>query len=143
MRIIEFSQVNSVNRESGLYEILLKSGTLLKIGIGKDLRSRLNKHAKSYQKSLKVANGELRNVVTPEEVVSKSSILAKHLFFDSEIAPEYDLRTQSGRRQFLSDKCEIRLQYCDMDQAKVLERQMESTGNYRYCRRVMVRNGRN
>jgi hypothetical protein len=71
-------------------------------------------------------------------VVSKGSILAKHLYFARSIAPGLDLRTEKGRGAFLA-KCWVRFEILPSRQAaRRRERVLEESGNYRYCGRVRV-----
>lgn len=76
----------------------------------------------------------------PGDVRSTKSILARHLFFDTEIAPDLDLTTEEGRRRFLITRCSIRYR-CTPSRAaaNAIERKLEATGRYRYQRRLRRR----
>lgn len=140
-RMIRFSEIDHFVRASpGVYEIHTRKGVALKVGIGRDLRDRLGRHRASCQGGLRTKTGDILHVSRPSEVVSKSSILAKHLFFDSEIAPNYDLRSESGRRAFLERECRVIVHYCaTREKARRIEKKRETEIEFRYCRRVIVR----
>lgn len=88
----------------GLYEIVTDDGVLLKVGISGNLRKRLIQHRQSKQSRLKLKDcGDWGN---PDDVMSKQSILAKHLFF-SVRWPGYDLQTEAGRQSFLEHRCHV------------------------------------
>jgi len=112
----------------GLYEIWY-GRVRLKVGIAGDLAKRLRQHANSLQRRLK---GPRHVPWTDSSVVlSKSSILAKHLYFDRSIEPQLDLRTEEGRRSFLA-KCHVRLEYLPTrEDARQRERVLERRYRYR------------
>lgn len=124
--------------QPGLYEIWTLSGVPLKVGIAEDLRQRLGDHRASRQTRLQLKSGGSWS--RPEDVVSKRSILAKHLHFDRELAPDYDLACEEGRRGFLEDCCEVRIHpTSNREEARELEKQREATGLFRYTGRVRAR----
>lgn len=139
--MIRFSEIDQyVSASPGVYEIHTRKGVALKVGIGRDLRDRLRHHRASYQSGLRSKTGDLSGVTRPSEVVSKSSILAKHLFFDSEIGSDYDLRSETGRRAFLERECRVTVHHCSTrENARRIEKKLESETAFRYCRRVIVR----
>ncbi len=136
---IRFSEIQNLAPKSpGLYEIFTNDGRPLKVGIAANLRSRLRQHAKSCDSALKLKRQT--DEPTPSDVVSKASILAKHLFFDSEITDEYDLSSEKGRQDFLEECCYLNIRVTDTkDPARSLERQLERSGGYRYVGRVVAR----
>jgi hypothetical protein len=136
--MIRFSEIDErVGARPGIYEIHTIDGRPLKVGIGRDLRRRLRSHRASRQSGLRSALGDPRLATAPAQVSSKSSILAKHLFFDAEVAPGYDLRSEAGRRRFLEEQCRVRVEYCDSrEDAARIEREREQTAGFRYCRTV-------
>ena len=142
--MIKFSEIDTLVRaEPGVYEIHTLAGVALKVGIARDLRSRLRGHRASRQSGLRGLSADPLAVPSPEHVTSKSSILAKHLFFDLAIAPGYDLRTEAGRRSFLAEKCRVYVEYCvTREAARAIERDREASGPYRYVGRVQVRDAR-
>lgn len=124
--------------QPGLYTIHLHDGTGLKVGISDDLRSRLIQHRQSLDSRLRPKPG--RDPSDPDGLLAKGSILAKHLYFDEEIAPDYDLRTQLGRRQFLEKCCVVRFEpISSSTEAHRLEKELEASGQFRYIGRVLVR----
>jgi len=140
--MIRFSDIDDrVLACPGLYELHTRDGVALKVGIGRDLLRRLRVHRASRQSGLRpVGLDDLRLASDPAQVRSKASVLAKHLFFDAEIAPSYDLRAEAGRRQFLEEECRLLIQCCtNLEVARRLEREREQTGRWRYCGRVVVR----
>lgn len=136
---LKFSAVSSdVPTLPGIYEIHTLGGISLKVGIASNLRSRLKQHAKSRQSGLKLKpDGKWTN---PADVISKGSILAKHLYFDNVISPDYDLQTQTGRSEFLENECRV---FFEVTTSKELAREKEipreRDGDYRYVGRVIVR----
>lgn len=101
-RRLKFSEVGDVERSPGIYEIYTLEGVPLKVGIAGDLRRRLVDHGRSAQSGLKFRVGN--SARTPRQVVSKRSILAKHLYFDTSIAPDYDSATTSIDARWLMTK---------------------------------------
>ena len=132
----EFSDIDEVPTCAGLYEVFTNRGTALKVGIAKNLRNRLKAHAASRQSALKVKKG--RNRRTPSGVVSKSSVLAKHLYYDSSISNEFDLKTEKGRRRFLRERCFIVLRRMGISDAKTKEKEWETKYLYRYVGKVVI-----
>jgi len=63
-------------------------------------------HRASRQNRLKLKPGG--NRLNPNDVLSQESILAKHLYYNKTITKEYNLKTEDGRKAFLSDKCYIK-----------------------------------
>jgi hypothetical protein len=73
-------------------------------------------------------------------MVSKASILAKHLYYDLSIDQGYDLTLEAGRRAFLDQRCRILFKECrSITDARELEHEMERTIPFRYVGRVIVR----
>lgn len=139
MSKVRFEEIeNRIPSGPGLYEIHTDTGIALKVGIGVNLRKRLRQHLASRQSCLRLkSGGERRN---PDDVVSKGSILAKHLYYDQSIAPMYDLRSEDGRRRFLFEKCHIVFRTTNTKQAaRELEKLHECGGAFRYMGRVTVR----
>ncbi len=103
-RRLRFDELEgNVPSKPGIYEIYMLFGEALKVGVGKSLLQRLKDHRASRQGGLKLKpNGDWND---PSDVDSKKSILAKHLFFDSSIAKNYDLTLEVGRRRFLGEQC--------------------------------------
>jgi hypothetical protein len=133
---VRFGEVRAVEERPGIYEIHTIDGEPLKVGIAGNLRKRLTQHSAS--RGLRFKNG--KGAQEPHEVSSKSSILAKHLYFDSLIAPSYDLRTEVGRQSFLEERCRITLEVTvTRAAARELERTRELTGGFRYQGRVVKR----
>ena len=114
---------------------------LLKVGIASNLLRRLQQHARSSQSRLKSSTGaEKASWQFPSEVASKSSILAKHLYFDRSITKNYDLCTEEGRRNFLENECEVRFNETNTrEEARRCEQELEATKQYRYVGTVIVR----
>jgi len=94
---IRFSDIESiVPAKAGIYEMHTLTGIPLKVGISVNLQERLMQHRASRQSALKLkAGGERSN---PKDVQSKSSILAKHLYYDTSLVADYDLKSEAGRR---------------------------------------------
>ncbi len=140
LRMIRFSEIDKrVRARPGVYEIHTVDGLPLKVGIGGNLLRRLRSHRASRQSGLRTALIDLRRASNPGQVVSKASILAKHLFFDAAIAPSYDLRSERGRREFLETQCRVSVKYCvSREEAALVERERERTTRFRYCRTVVV-----
>ena len=122
----------------GVYQIRMIRGTKLKAGIGGDLLRRLKTHRASRQSGLLLRlDGDWSN---PSDVESKASILAKHLYFDEVIAPGYDLKSETGRQQFLEDCCVIDVQLtASRDEARHIEADLEASGGFRYQGDVVQR----
>ena len=123
---------------SGVYQIWARDDIAVKVGIAGDLRERLRHHRASRQSGLVLKPGG--DWSDPATVVSKKSILAKHLYFDERIAPEYDLKSEAGRRRFLEERCIVTVQVTDTrEQAREIERSLEADGLFRYGRTVVKR----
>jgi len=136
---IRFGEIESLPpAKSGIYEIHTDEGIPLKIGIGKDIRKRLLQHRASKQQRLRLkVRGNREN---PNDVESKQSILAKHLYYDRSIATNYDLTTEEGRQAFLLDKCHIVFEITSTRAyAQELELALEHPKNFRYVGRVLIR----
>ncbi len=136
---ISFAEIaTKVSEELGIYEIWTISEIPLKVGISNNLRKRLKQHAASRDSGLK---GLGCNPTQPAHLISKASILAKHLYFDSAltVTGDYDLSTEIGRKTYLSEKCYIK--FCVMkkrDDARALEKQLEKSDKFRYARKVRI-----
>src|SRR5882724_12066054 len=101
---IRFSEIErNVPAQPGIYEIHTFTGTSLKVGISGNLRKRLLQHRASRQSALKLKAGGQR--CNPSDVKSKESILEKHLYYDTSLVADYDLKSEAGRRKFLKEKC--------------------------------------
>jgi hypothetical protein len=137
---IRFSEIDTeVPNQPGIYEIHTDTGVALKVGIASNLRKRLRQHRASLQSCLplKKPDGDRSD---PNQVQSKRSILAKHLYYDTSIAPGIDLRLQLERRLFLEQKCHIVFTVAEtIAQAREWERQREGSGVYRYTGTVVKR----
>jgi len=132
------ARIDNVIEKPGIYDIRVIDGPWLKVGISINLQSRIKDHFASRQSGLVPKPG--RNRANPRNVISKKSVLAKHLYYDSRIAPDYDLRTEYGRRTFLANECEFRVQtITDSKALKLLEKKREETGKYRYVGLVRKR----
>lgn len=136
---IKFSQVKDlVDPTFGIYEIFTNEGIALKVGIATDLRKRLIDHGNSKQKRLKVK--DITQAIEPNNVISKQSILSKHLYFDTTIAKNYDLTTELGRQKFLENECHIIVKSTGTrEEARELEKVLEKMGKYRYVGLVIWR----
>lgn len=136
---IKFSQINEVvGKVPGLYEIYTNSGIALKVGIARDLRKRLTDHWNSRQSRLKIK--DILKPIAPNNMTSKQSVLAKHLYFDSKITSKYDLTTEFGRQNFLNNECYIIVKtMITREEARELEKDLEKSGNYRYVGLVIMR----
>ena len=68
----------------------------------------------------------------PNNVRSKSSILAKHLYYDQTITTNYDLKCEVCRRKFLLENCYILVAETNTrEQAHILELRREQGGTFR------------
>jgi hypothetical protein len=128
---IRFSEIETaVPSTPGLYEIVTDEGELLKVGISGNLRRRLVQHRQSKQSRLKLKSGGSWS--NPNDVMSKQSILAKHLFFYSQ-GLGYDLKSEAGRQAFLEQRCHVLVKVTSTrEEARKLEKQMERSGAYRF-----------
>jgi hypothetical protein len=138
---MRFSEIDRrVKHQPGLYEIWTRSGRRLKIGIAADLLDRLRKHRASRDSGLRCSLGSLASVTDPKQITSKSSILAKHLFFDAKITTRYDLRCEADRRQFLESECRLTVEYFPTrSAARTEELRREAATPFRYQGRVILR----
>jgi hypothetical protein len=138
---MRFSDIESqVEHQPGVYEIHTASGIPLKVGIARDLLARLRRHRASRQSGLRARGCELDDATDPSQVVSKASILAKHLFFDASLTRGYALRTEPGRQEFLERCCTVRVHPCrTRHEAREIERAMERGRQFRYQGRVTNR----
>lgn len=102
---ITFDEIEVLERRPGIYEIYTNLDIPLKVGIGKDLKKRLLQHRASRQSALKLRPGG--SFDNPNDVMSKGSILAKHLYYDRSIAPDFNLTDEARRREFLISQCYI------------------------------------
>jgi len=135
---IAFHDLRHVETKPGLYQIFTDEGMPLKVGIASNLRSRLRQHIRSAQKYLvfKTYDGS----PNPNNVVSKRSILAKHLYFDEELTNSYDLKSEEGRNSFLINECYALITYTESrEKAKELEAKFESMKIFRYQGTVIKR----
>ncbi len=135
---LRFAEVSTLPESPGVYEIWAGS-VPLKVGIAVNLRSRLMVHAVlSRQSGLRFKpDGP---PFEPKDVRSTKSILAKHLYFDREIARDLDLTTEAGRRSFLATRCFIRYRSTTTRAAaRAIEARLEATDHYRYVRRLRDR----
>lgn len=138
VEVCSFSQVDQLLNKPGMYQIFTDEDISLKVGIATKLRARLRQHAKSSQKYLKFKHEGAE--IQPSDVRSTRSILAKHLYFDSSIAPAYDLTTEEGRRKFLHAECYLMITYTDnREAARELERLFEGKKILRYQGKVVKR----
>ncbi|MBN1461646.1 MAG: hypothetical protein JXA57_19110 [Armatimonadetes bacterium] len=135
---MRFSDIDAAPTGPGVYEIRLLDGTPLKVGIAANLRKRLRQHRASRDSGLKWNDAGVRE--SPGDVLSKQSILAKHLYFDHEIGSGFDLQTEVGRQAFLEDRCDVSFQAtATRAEARLIEIERETLGGYRYIGRVRVR----
>ena len=138
-KTIKFNEIETeVSSAAGFYEIYTNSGLPLKVGIGQNIRKRLKDHRASRQKSLRLDPGGNRD--NPNDVKSKQSILAKHMYYDESITSEYDLKTEEGRRAFLDLECYILFEYTNtLDDARQFEALKERVVPWRYIGNVVKR----
>lgn len=130
-----FANIQSIQEATGVYQIWTKEGVPLKVGIASNLRKRLRQHRTSRQPMLVGDDPSLPAAWRP-----KSSILAKHLYFDQSLDTAYDLSTQQGRQRYLDEKCVIT--YCvngSRDEARRFEIELEKLVRFAYCGEVQVR----
>jgi len=99
---------------------------------------RLNKHRASLDSCLLLKTGGTRD--NPDDVQSKGSILAKHLYYDSSIASGYDLKSEIGRRNVLLHECHILFWVTGtLQEAREIEKKREREGRFRHVDRVVKR----
>ena len=138
MRRQLFEDLSTISSAQGIYEIYTQDGQGLKVGISTNLKRRLAHHTASRDSGLRLIPGGNRE--NPCDVQSKSSILAKHLFYDSSLTPDYDLRTQVGRCAFLRERCFFIVEYTlTIADARLTEKARELTGGFRYVGKVIRR----
>lgn len=139
MKKVRFEEIDArVPAAPGFYEIHTDNGIWLKCGIAQNLRRRLKQHWASRQSALRLRPDG--SWAMPADVLSKSSILTKHLYYDESLAPEFDLESEAARVTFLTTCCYIR--YCQTGtraEARALEIIREREGGLRYSGRVMIR----
>lgn len=135
---IRFSEIEvEVPARPGIYEIHTDTGIPLKVGIGGDLRKRLLQHRASRDSCLRLRPGGIR--CNPNDVVSKGSILAKHLYYDRSITADYNLQMQADRRRYLIENCFIVFKLTETKEAaRALEKVRENSGLFRYVHRVRI-----
>lgn len=136
---IRFSDIKTlVPAQPGIYEIHTITGIPLKVGIGGNLRERLLQHRASRQSGLKLKAGGQR--CNPSDVQSKKSILAKHLYYDTSLAANYDLKSEAGRRMFLAKECYFTFELTSSStEARELEKLREHQLQFRYVGDVLNR----
>lgn len=135
---IKFSEIDyKINDSLGVYEIFTNEGIPLKVGISNNLKKRLKQHRNSKQKYLKIRNHNLP--VLPSNIVSKQSILTKHLYFDKSITVKYDLSKEIDRKNFLENECYIIITDANSrEEARNIEIEKEQM-NFRYVGKVEIR----
>lgn len=132
---VPFTNIESIPEATGAYQIWTEEGVPLKVGVALNLRKRLRQHRTSRQ--LKYVGGDPS---LPAAWRSKSSILAKHLYFDRSRDTAYDLSTQQGRQRYLDEKCVITyIITSSRNEARLIEMELEITGRFAYCGEVQVR----
>lgn len=134
---ILFSEIKTkVPQKSGLYEIYTKDHIPLKVGISSNLCKRLSNHYASRQNALKLkVNGNWTNRA---DVVSKSSILAKHLYFSNEFNA-FDLKTEEGRQRFLKENCYIKFFVTPTrEDARAIEKKIEAEGKFPFVGKTNI-----
>jgi hypothetical protein len=141
---IQFYEIKEkVPQNAGIYEIWTKSGICLKVGIGVNLRKRLLQHCASRQTGLRLKpNFNEKDRINPNNVLSKNSILAKHLYYDEQLATEYnlDLTKEINRRKFLLENCYIICEKTESkEKARELELNREKSKIIRYVDQVIIR----
>ncbi|MBI4244098.1 MAG: hypothetical protein HY606_08420 [Planctomycetes bacterium] len=136
---IKFDEIETkVSEIPGIYEIYTNSGIPLKVGIGKNIKERLLQHRSSRQSALKLKPGGCFD--NPNDVKSKKSILAKHLYYDESITDDFDLKSESGRRAFLASVCCIDFKYTGTKaDARQLETIRQREVSWRYIGKVEKR----
>ena len=104
-----------------------------------NLRERLRKHRASRDSGLKLKRDG--DPGSPDDWISKASILAKHLYFDQTLTKEFDLTAESERERFLDEYCRITFRPTkSKEEARALEKEMEQRpGMFRYQGRVRRR----
>ena len=135
-----FEDINTlVPQAPGLYEIYTQDGIALKVGISINLRKRLGQHFASRQNALKLREGGRWE--NPQDVISKSSILAKHLYFwTPALMRGYDLKAEAGRNRFLAEQCVIRFRVTQTRaEARALEKVLEQDGSFRFVGELQSR----
>lgn len=141
---ISFEKIKElIPKSPGIYEIWTNSGIGLKVGISEDIQKRLKAHAASRKSGLKQKPNTDSKNLKPSDLVSKKSVLAKHLYFDKSIVSQiacrkdYDLTIEEGRRAFLSDCCYITFELtASKAEARSKEILREKTGEFLYVGEV-------
>jgi len=138
MQKIKFSEITNLdNKKPGIYEIYTNEHIPLKVGISTNIKRRLREHKNSKQKYLKIKNHNLS--ISPNNIKSNQSILAKHLYFDTKIAPSFDLTKEEDRKIFLEEHCYIKFKYTTTKQdARKIEIEKEKE-DFRYIGKVKNR----
>ncbi len=138
MQKIKFSEiVNLNNNKPGIYEIYTNNHIPLKVGISTNIKRRLRQHKNSMQIYLEILKTNLP--ISPENIRSNQSILAKHLYFDTKIAPNLDLSKENDRQKFLEENCYVKFKYTETkEDARKIEIEKEKL-DFRYIGRVKIR----
>ncbi len=138
-KLIKFDDIETkALANPGIYEIYTNSGIPLKVGSAKNIKKRLLQHMTSRQSALKLKPGGSWN--NPNDVKSKQSILAKHMYYDKSITDNFNLKLESGRRAFLTTECYIMLKYTNSKAAaEQLEIIRERKRKWRYFGKVVKR----
>lgn len=133
---VRFTRISQdIPPSPGIYEILTDDGTSLKVGIGANLRQRLLQHRASLQSCLRLKPGG--HWSNPGDVISKRSILAKHLYYDRSLTRRYDLTSEADRRRFLEERCYVEFELTETkEKARELEKIREQQGRFRYSQKV-------
>lgn len=134
---VNFMEIKiKVPTKPGLYEIYTIDNIPLKVGISNNLQKRLLNHYASRQNALKLKlNGDWSK---PADVTSKSSILAKHLYF-SDLSKDYNLKTEEGRHRFLEESCFIKFFVTESkEEARALEKIIEASGKFPFVGKTLI-----
>jgi hypothetical protein len=137
---IRFSEIEDKvpDCKRGIYEIHTDNGIPLKVGISVNIKNRLRQHRDSYDRYLKLKPSGNRD--NPNDVKSKRSILAKHLYYDESLSDEYNLKHEDGRQKFLENRCHIKFKTTRTKaNARSLEKLRENCGCFRYTGKVVKR----
>ncbi len=135
---VRFADIDvRVPKAPGVYEVHTDAGVPLKIGIAVNLLTRLKSHRASRESGLRWREGSDRT--NPDDVVSKSSILAKLLYFDTALTATFDLKTELSRRRFLAERCYLLVTPMTLEEALRVENEGERSDRFRYVGRVRAR----